>query len=56
MGGSRNPRKIGIGMPNILGFVEWGLWKMGVTIFCDTSPPRSPALTGIINTNVQKVN
>ena len=32
--GSRNPRKIGMGVPYILGFVERVCRKMGV--FCDT--------------------
>ena len=31
--GSRNPRKIGMGVPNILGFVARGCRKMGVPIF-----------------------
>ena len=31
--GSRNPRKIGMGVPNILGFVAQGCRKMGVPIF-----------------------
>ena len=34
--GSRNPREIGMGVPNILGFVTRGYRKMGVPIFCDT--------------------
>ena len=40
--GSRNPRKIGMGVPNILGFVARGCRKMGVPenggadFFCDT--------------------
>ena len=33
--GSR-PRKIGMGVPNILGFVERGCRKMGVPIFLVT--------------------
>ena len=41
--GSRNPRKIGMGVPNILGFVEWGCRKMGVPIFFVT-PARSSTL------------
>ena len=31
--GSRNPRKIGMGVLNILGYVERGCRKMGVPIF-----------------------
>ena len=34
--GSRNPRKIGMGVPNILGFVARGAGKWGCRFFCDT--------------------
>jgi len=40
--GSRNPRKIGMGMPNILGFVVRGCRKMGVG---DTSTPAQRSQT-----------
>ena len=44
--GSRNPRKIGMGVPNILGFVERECRKMGVPIFCDTGSRASEVLCG----------
>ena len=50
--GSR-PRKIGIGVPNILGFVERGCREIGVPIFfCDTGTnSRSIHHTSIHNAN-----
>jgi len=37
--GSRNPRKIRMGVLNILGFVVQECRKVGVPIFCDNSSP-----------------
>jgi len=36
MGGVCSHRKIGMGVPIILGFVAWGCRKLGVPIFRDT--------------------
>ena len=48
MGGVRSHRKIGMGVPIILGFVEWECRKWGVPIFFVT-PGRNVNLHTLIN-------